>query len=312
MKKNYSLTLLCILFFSDAFSQNCAPNGINTNPASPVNNQRPGMVNTFNWTLPDFALNSMHTYNGNTSLRSPFFDTDNSFIGHFYDPIPGPKDFLPGDDGWELVKKDFGFEVGGQPVNNPYFILYNKFRGLLRIFVARGDQALLNGAMFKMQFIEEANPMQTSLLDHSSELKAINAPFARKPKLNSSANILNGYGEWFYADFPMNYDPCTCLYQSKLEIRVDLSNTAIISLSGSSSGEIVAQGAPSDSQSGKGSFSLGDVATGAKKIHETYKGIDGWANDLKSKPNANAGSIDNLKNEAKKSNFLKAGLGALP
>jgi hypothetical protein len=165
--------------------------------------------------------------------------------------------------------------------------------------------------MVKVRF-SDLTPMQSSLLDHAGELKAINAPFTVYPFLNSSSDILNGYEEWFYADFPMNYDPCTCLYQSKVEIRIDLSNNSIISLTGTSNGEIVSQGAPSASQNGKGSFSLGDAQTLAKKVHETYKGVDGWATDLKSKPNANASSIDNLKNEAKKSNFLKTGLGALP
>ncbi|MDL5048738.1 hypothetical protein QQ054_22250 [Oscillatoria amoena NRMC-F 0135] len=227
------ITLLCCIFMITriTLAQNCAPNNITTNPAAPSNNQRPFMVNTFDWTLPDFPLNSMHTYNGNTLLRSPFFDADNSFIGHFYDPIPGPKDFLPDADGWELLKKDFGLEIGGAPVNNPYFILYNKYRGLLRIFVARGDQQLLNGASFRMRFVPFFSPMQTSLLDHQSELKAIIAPFFRDPELNSASNILNGYEEWFYADFPMNYDPCTCLYQSKVEIKVDLSNTSYMNLS---------------------------------------------------------------------------------
>jgi hypothetical protein len=268
------------------------------------------MVNTFNWTQIDFALNSMHIYNGNNSIRSPFFDTDNSFIGQFYDPIPGPKDYLPDADGWELIKKDFGFEIGGTPVNNPYFILYNKYRGTLRIFVARGDQALLNGAMLKMKFID-LTPMQTSLLDHASELIPINGQFIPFPKLNSSANILNGYEEWFYADFPMHYDPCTCLYQSKVEIRVDLSNTSMISLKGGSNGEIVTQGAPSPQQSDKGSFSIGELGSLAKKTHNTYKSLVGFKNDVIAKGGSST-AVTNLSNELKKSDFLRTGLSALP
>lgn len=98
-----------------------------------------------------------------------------------YDPIPGPKDFLAGDDGWELIKKDFGFESGGTEVNNPHLILYNKYRGLLRVFIARGDQAFFNGAILRIKF-HDLSPMQTSLLDHAGELKAIRLLFQEAQK----------------------------------------------------------------------------------------------------------------------------------
>ena len=149
MKLSTTLVFNFVCFV--ALSQTCAPNNITTNPAAPVNLQRPSKLNTWDWTAADFTLNSNIIYNGNTSIRSPFFDTDNVLINGFYDPIPGPKDFLPGPDGWELIKKDFGSEGFGQ-VNNPYYVLYNKYRGLIRIFVARGDQTFFNGASFKMNF----------------------------------------------------------------------------------------------------------------------------------------------------------------
>lgn len=106
------LIIMILIVRQSTLAQLCAPNNITTNPSAPVNNQRPSMINTFDWTMTDFPLNIRHIYNGNTSIRSPFFDSDNSIINEFYDPIPGPKDFLAGDDGWELIKKDFGFESG--------------------------------------------------------------------------------------------------------------------------------------------------------------------------------------------------------
>lgn len=309
MKKIILFLSLMLGFIGVASAQNCAPNNISTNPAAPVNNQRPSMTNTFDWTQMDYPLNIRHIYNGYGSIRSPFFDSDNSIISGLYDPIPGPKDYLPDEDGWELIKRDFGFEASGVEVNNPYFILYNKYRGLLRLFIARGDQAFFNGAMIKVQFAG-LSPMQTSLLDHSGQLAAINSTFTQNPVLNSASEILNGYEEWFYADFPMNYDPCTCLYQSKVEIKIDLSNTSIISLSGTTNGEIVSSGKPTAAQKAKGSFSIGYAENVTKKIHQTYKGINDWATDLKGK-GANVTSTDNLMNEAKKPKFLKAGLGSL-
>ncbi len=303
-------TLLFNLVSFIALSQTCAPNNITTNPAAPVNAQRPSKLNTWDWTATDFTLNSNTIYNGNNSIRSPFFDTDNSIIDIFYDPIPGPKDFLPGTDGWELIKKDFGNDGFG-PVNNPYFVLYNKYRGLLRIFVARGDQAFFNGASLKLQFLDDS-PMQTSIFDFANELKAIDAPFVRQEILSSSSEILNGYEEWFYADFPLSYDPCTCIFASKMKLDIHLSSTSKLSLEGHTEGSLVSQGEPSADQQAKGSFSIGDAATVAKKVHETYDDITTWSADYLAKPAAKATAIGLLKGEIKKSNFLKAGLSALP
>ena len=86
-----STTLVFNLVCFVALSQTCAPNNITTNPAAPVNTQRPSKLNTWDWTATDFTLNSSVPYNGNTSIRSPFFDTDNVLINGFYDPSPGLK-----------------------------------------------------------------------------------------------------------------------------------------------------------------------------------------------------------------------------
>ena len=46
--------------------------------------------------------------------------------------ISGDRDILPSQ-GWVLVVRDFG-SGGAPPTSLPYFILYNKYRGLLRLF----------------------------------------------------------------------------------------------------------------------------------------------------------------------------------
>jgi hypothetical protein len=104
-------------------AQTCSPNGITTNPAAPVNTQNPAKKNTFNYTATQFPLNWIYTYNNTTKINSPYFDTDNSGINQFYDPIDGIKDIYPAE-GWELIKKDFGYADNGTPNNpatsNPY------------------------------------------------------------------------------------------------------------------------------------------------------------------------------------------------
>ena len=46
--------------------------------------------------------------------------------------ISGDRDILPSQ-GWVLVVRDFG-SAETPPTSLPYFILYNKYRGLLRLF----------------------------------------------------------------------------------------------------------------------------------------------------------------------------------
>lgn len=271
MRKIYFL--FCVALSLKVYAQNCAPNGITTNPVAPVNTQNPSKLNTFDFTAPQFSLNWIYNYNNTNYINSPYFDTDNSGINQFYDPIDGIKDIYPSE-GWELIKKDFGYADNGTPNNpataNPYLIVYNKYRGLMRIFVARGDQQAYNGANIRLKFID-ISPMQTSLLDLSGELQAINAPFTKGKSHNSVTKFINLPLKWFYADFPMLYDPCTCLYESKLEIIVTLSSTSTLTAQGTLSGNIVSQGEPTLDQQGKSSFSIGNLNSTAKKITEGYK-----------------------------------------
>lgn len=238
--------ILMFLLTISVYSQDCAPNGITTNPAAPINAQNPTKKNNFDFTTPQYNLNWIYNFNNTTKINSPFFDTDNSGINHFYDPLDGIKDIIPSE-GWELLKKDFGYADNGAPNNpataNPYIIFYNKYRGLLRVFVARGDQKAVNGANIQVKFLE-LSPMQTSLLDLSGQLQAINAPFSKNNGLTSVTKFFDLPLKWFYADFPMVYDPCTCLFESKVEIIVTVSSTSILTASGTISGDIVSQGAP--------------------------------------------------------------------
>jgi len=101
------------------------------------------------------------------------------------------------------------------------------------------------------------------------------------------------------------------MFQSKIEIKVDLSNTATISLSGTTNGEIVSQGEPSSTQASRGSFTIGDLGTVAKKSYNTYKSLNSFKNDVIGKGGSSTATND-LANKLKESNFLRSGLSAIP
>lgn len=127
-------------------------------------------------------------------------------------------------DGWELIKKDFGYEDNGTPSNPAasrlYMILYNKYQGILRVFVARGDQQPYNGATIKLNFNSNSASI-TSLLDYAAEVHALNDfPFDKatnSPVISQVSPFITSPLVWFYADFPLMYDPCTCFYQILIE-----------------------------------------------------------------------------------------------
>lgn len=318
------MILIVFLSFADfkkLIAQSCAPKGISTGMPNPVNPDPNGRLNTFDYTATGWSLRTEYLPS-DTWKQSPFYSDNNSAIQHLYAPNDGVLDILPSN-GWELIKRDFGYEDNGNPspekAKNQFLVLYNRFTSVLRIFVARYSQQNFNGANIKINFTTDS-PMQSSLLDLSSGIKAIDAAFIQNQSLNSIINFPSGPYEWFYSDFQMAYDPCTCLFTSKLEIRLSLSNLSSISLTGSSSGTIVSQGAPTAGQSEKGPLSFGDVATGIKKGAQGYKDGVKAKNDIQEAINKSGGSqqttrttgLNNLSNKLKTNNFIKAGLSSIP
>jgi len=120
------------------------------------------------------------------------------------------------EDGWEIIKKDFG--IVNARATNPSIVLYNKFRGILRVFVLRsqkfGEASVLNvsdkGAIITVSFISDGQFGYKSNL-----LQLADSPLNPLEKFNPSLIFstpqytFDGY-HWLYADFPMMYDPCTC------------------------------------------------------------------------------------------------------
>lgn len=323
--KKLLLLAICVgcIIISDLYSQSCAPKGISTDPASPINPDPNGRINTFNYTATGWPLRTEYLpYD--TYKQSPFYSDNNSAIQHLYAPNDGVLDILPSN-GWEIIKQDFGYLDNGQPslekAKNPFIVLYNRYTGKMRVFIARYSQQNFNGANITVRFTTDS-PMQTSLFDFGSSLKAIDASFIRDQQLRSIVNFPTGPFEWFYSDFQMQYDPCTCFFTSKIEIKLSLSNTSIVTLTGSSTGTITAidGGAPTESQNNKGPLSFGNLITGAKKGIQGYKSGQEFKNDIQEAINKEGGSktsertsgLTNLVSSLSSNKFLKAGLSSIP
>lgn len=167
--------------------------------------------NTFDWTQEYYEMYISGYPISPKPIRSPFWDFNstsvNSVLLPFHEFIdPSNKDFHP-EDGWELVAKNFG--TPQQSVDYPFFVLYNKYTGLMRNFAMIPDRYLqtIQGSVVKMSF---TGSRRSALFQH---LKTIGRDVVNfEPDLN--ADFFNEYHQinefWFLNEFVTAYDPCTC------------------------------------------------------------------------------------------------------
>jgi hypothetical protein len=319
MNKYILFSIFLILTKFETLGQ-CAK-GISTNPDNPVNTERPDKRNTFfDWRLSTFNVNSQYILS--SQISSPFNQSDNVRVNHFLNN----QDRLP-QDGWELIKYDFGFNENGTPKTTPvgyiYLVLYNKFTGVLRIFVAGDRPQAFNGASMQIKFI---SGKMTNALSNPSKIYALDQ-FENTPSISAVADYNNNNAKWFYADFQIGYDPCTCIYESSLVIQIRLINKSIIQLSGALDGKLTNIDNGSGSVSDKGfSFNPSNLANIAAKAQKSYDDFANFTNDqlraLKVEGKTDIQltieqlfkkkSLTDFQQEIKKSSFLQSGLKSLP
>ena len=174
----------------------------------------------------DFQAESFECYLSHnaskTYIQNPFhaFGISNGNIAPFATNII--KDYAT-EDGWTYVVHSFGRP--NEYVEQPWIILYNKFSGVLRVFIAVTnifDQ--YNNVLLQLSFFDGAT--KTALLENMSPeifrkpLKVFNAGFV--PGTMANDEFANSLPYWTFADFSLNYDPCTCMDRSVLSIRLIL------------------------------------------------------------------------------------------
>ncbi len=255
MKKHFLVTgvLFCACTFLQAQQPPCLPNGVLTNPASPVNPQHPGYANFFDWT--DRFYN--YYLNGSVdSIENPNYTN----VGGVVDLDDHP-DYRP-KDGWELVYMDLGVDSDGSPLSGRsghiWFVLYNRYRSFMRFFVAIADQ-ISSHRMLEIELSFEPGGYYSALF---SSLNKVQMPLRYFDSGAIASGVqtyynatLQGITHWFYADFPVNYDPCTCKKSianpsrnSEIQIKFQTQTTlmTLIELNGTSTGTVTIVDAVTD------------------------------------------------------------------
>jgi len=240
-----------------------------------------------------YSFNTLDVNNQPNSITkiSPWYDsiTNNPNINRFVTQFP--KDYEP-NDGWVLIQRDFGNPV---PINNPYFILYNKFSGVLRIFVLVTRQyngytdAVINlkfaNGSIKTAILENhtTNPGRSALDDFDNQVPEINIP----------NRYSNDTPYWLSADFSIAYDPCTCNSLSQLIFEASLISTANLAFN--------TYGTPKSGldATGNGSKEKQSLAKSGQSIVDAGNSFFSTANDAINNikntfPNASAGTKSDL------------------
>lgn len=313
MKKIYFLLFLnsFIISYSQSF---CEPNYISTNPQNPSNPNQPDYANHFDWTTnsPYYAINSQCTPNSFTP--NPFQSNQLELL-----PLSLSKDMQP-EDGWEMIAYNLGFDNNNIPLaakpEHTYLMLYNKYTGMLRILVKWCRNVNYNGALLTLKFTPG---FQTNLLDMANDEKALDAPHIANPSLSTTLKFYNDNNYWAYADFKLNYDPCTCSVNetARLNLYSELISNSSVELTGKITGVIssISQGQGTTSSDGKFWKSANNINN---KMMSAHKNIQNFADNYQkiyknlADGGVTIGAINNIGSFLNNNNFMKAGLKALP
>jgi hypothetical protein len=262
MKNNYiryitKLGLIVFLFQSQiAISQNnCntvpCENGTNTNPNPIYTRPQTGdfRQNTFDWRAASFPVNK-NGFNsflpiGSRPYLNPFHREEDYLFGLGFDKLNIGKDNRP-EDGWELIKQEFGYafnngqwngsalpiiennQILAEPSILNYFILYNKYTGVLRILGSYPDKVISKpGIVVHMEIVSPRIAPFSERANYSNYaangLFALNSPISTALDKQTKNLVISAIAilpptnaQFFYADFQLSYDPCICLFDGGL------------------------------------------------------------------------------------------------
>jgi hypothetical protein len=216
MKKTYILALLLLNCFELLAQQTPLPNSCNdfVKTTTPT-------INTWDWRVEDWEA-YLPTNVGINTVRSPFFKENNPNTSNLVDF--SPKDYDPSE-GWELLQKTTGDPLNR--ISNPSWAFYNKNTAVMRVFflvVEQTDLSTLNpnkGAFINVEFLTTSEPAyQSNVLTAAAMPLLPLDQFRNKTNLVGTNRFEAQAGFWLYADFPMVYDACTCLYKGRMFISV--------------------------------------------------------------------------------------------
>jgi hypothetical protein len=196
----------------------CPIKTISTDPDNYNNSTDLTEAKKWDWRSENYTIymtGQMGTTGSPVTVVNPYFDQSLN-PNTFYLANENTKDFNPAD-GWELLYKHFG--TPNQGISTPYFVLYNKYNGTVRVFanIVNSGTFTYNAAAITLSYKAPTNMVpkrQTAVLNQLGTY-SFSMDQMQKDALHFSPNsytnsgVLNNYF-WVYADFYTLFDPCTC------------------------------------------------------------------------------------------------------
>ena len=216
MKKISTLFLFLILTLTACKKENPAEDLKNTLFSSkslnnklgsrPLNPGDPNLDATWDWTQHSWTayFNNADGSVGSVTTLNPFIDGSQKIYGNV---DVSKADMYPAG-GWMLVSRDFGTPTEANAY--PFVLLYNKYRGILRVCILRTYDVQSSYQQITLSFAN--NSSYPGLFDYSPTL----TPYVRSyPILNTrnsdykqTAVTFAGVQEWMIADFDVKkYSP---------------------------------------------------------------------------------------------------------
>ncbi len=167
----------------------------------------------------------------------------------FYNYLWTGSKFHP-ENGWELLLVNLGRYPDDESINEfeeqkftPYVVIYNKYKGIIRVFVAYGRNQIpisaIDGVQINLEFTQsylnhiEKNEYSGLLRLGEGMDKSLDQETTVR-KMTAVAKNPGTENRWYSVDFQIAYDPCTCLYPSRLALKFNFFSHTDFRLIGNS------------------------------------------------------------------------------
>ena len=215
--------------------------------------------------------------------QTPFFTS-----GHPLNTVESKKDMWP-EDGWVLVYRDFGTATSAPPL--PFFILYNKYRGILRHMFYNAQN--LEYTFYRAELSFSDPEFSGALMTFSADEKVFLNDYDAENTLNFMSKVAVFQG-WGYADFHLfGYDP-TIDINTRLRLAIIGVDQSLISLK-STEFTLEQQLDEAALEGSKGSG--GDLIESFNKGQKFYKSSEKAIKGLKRKVESEQKKIDTVGNK---------------
>lgn len=251
----------------------CPPNETRTNPENPSGNyvpewdENPFINSDFNWfeKIPNstgikrFEINDDAGFNlppGHTIL-SPYDPSMGANYTFLYSGGTSAEDRdHHWEDGWEVISINLGYYPNGESIKedftlnnasglyipggntnydqNPYIILYNRYRGTLRVFATSTTNLNqgFSGVQSSIELIELSSGGISGILRRDGGVDEALDKKTRTTKLKSYNEHPNSSSRFWASDFRLSYDPCACNSQSLIGFSWDLFKESTLNIEG--------------------------------------------------------------------------------